>query len=62
MNKERDMLLRLIDLIDREDGYYVLSGTSRETGNPASFELTGEAEELLDDIIQLLVDEGVIDE
>ena len=62
MNKERDLLLRLLELTDREDGYYVLHGTSRETGNSAQFELAGEMEELLDDVVQWAIDEGEISE
>lgn len=62
MNKERDLLLRLLELTDREDGYYVLRGTSHETGNAAQFELAGAMEELLDDVVQWAIDEGEITE
>lgn len=60
MNRATELLAQLISQINREDGYYVLTGVSRETGNDATFEVSGVIEETLDDIIQLLIDEGII--
>ena len=60
--KERDLLIRLLALTDREDGYYVLKGCSRVTGTDDAFELVGDLEQLFDDVVQLLVDGGDIDE
>lgn len=62
MNKEREMLLRLMELIDREDGYYVMQGVSRQTGSRTEFEASGALEEVFDDILQYLVDCGELDE
>jgi len=64
MNEQSALMIleRLMELINREDGIYVLRGVSRSNGSEAEFEVEGELEQVLDDAVQLLCDEGILEE